>query len=62
MRATRPSTLRSLCQAMRHAARIWAARERERAYLASLNDKQLWEHGLTLAQARREIRTSFWRS
>lgn len=41
--------------------RTWAAREFERPYLASMNDRQLWQMGLTRNDAHQIAQTPFWR-
>ena len=39
----------------------WHARERERAFLATLEDFQLRDMGLTLEDRQREVSKPFWR-
>lgn len=46
---------------LRRILRIWAARESERSYLLTLNDRQLWSMRLTRYDARQLAAKPFWR-
>jgi uncharacterized protein YjiS (DUF1127 family) len=46
---------------IRDLLRLWSAREFERGYLATLDDKQLIDMGLTRDDVRREVNEPFWK-
>jgi len=42
--------------------RLWWRRRRERAELAQMTDRELWDFGVNRVDARAETRKPFWRA
>jgi uncharacterized protein YjiS (DUF1127 family) len=61
-RSARPRAREGLLARFAATLQLWRQRQRERAALAQLNERELADFGATTADVYRELATPFWRS